>query len=80
MDHSCFRWTADLICGAFCSTQERVGSNWEARPSKPGWWEIVTNAECEVSEGKGSYREAATTILTKGRWSNYATDPKDWDL
>jgi hypothetical protein len=24
VDHSCFRWTADLICGVFGSTQERV--------------------------------------------------------
>jgi len=22
VDHSCFRWTADLICGAYGSTQE----------------------------------------------------------
>ena len=25
VDHSCFRWTADLICGAYGSTQEGWG-------------------------------------------------------
>ena len=66
VDHSCFRWTADLICGAFGYTQERVGSNWEARPSKPGWWVVVTNAEREVSEDEVFYSEAATNVPDKG--------------
>jgi len=42
------------------------GSNWEARPSKPGWWVVVTNAEREVSEDEVFYSEAATNVPDKG--------------
>jgi hypothetical protein len=61
-----FPLDSGLDLRSLAQRNERVGSNWEARPSKPGWWEVVTNAECEVSEGEGFYREAATIVPDEG--------------
>ncbi len=45
MNHSYFRWTADLVRASVSQRVNGWGLISEAQPSKPGEGEVVTNAE-----------------------------------